>query len=193
MTGAKANGGIAGHPDRVAEFRRGVHQAIDYAKALSCPRVNCLVGFPPAGIDRAEVRRTLVDNLRHAAQTLEAAGILLLVEPINPYDMPGFQLSRSAEALALFDEIGSANVKLQYDIYHMQRSEGELARTIEIDLARIGHIQIADNPGRGEPGTGEINYPFLFALLDRIGYDGWVGCEYKPRTTTEESLAWLFP
>ena len=114
----------------------------------------------------------------------------LLVEPINRFDIPGFHLHRTDQALALLDEVGSDNAFLQYDIYHAQRTEGELAATLEKHLARIGHVQLADNPGRHEPGTGEINYPFLFQHLDRIGYTGWIGCEYKPATTTEAGLGW---
>jgi hydroxypyruvate isomerase len=150
-----------------------------------------LVGNTPAGAPADAVRKTLVDNLRFAARELERAGIKLLVEPINAYDMPGFHLTRSDEALALFDEVGERNVWLQYDIYHMQRSEGELAATMAKHLKRIAHVQIADNPGRNEPGTGEINYDFLFRRLDELGYDGWVGCEYKPRTNTLDGLGWL--
>lgn len=183
--------GIACHPGRVAEFQDGVGRAIDYAKALECKQINCLAGIVPKDVDAQTARRTLADNLKFAASELKAAGILLIAEPVNSYDIPGFFLNRSAQAIELFDEIGSDNLKLQYDIYHMQRMEGELAKTIEKLLPRIAHIQIADNPGRNEPGTGEINYDFLFGFLDRIGYGGWVGCEYKPLTTTTDGLGWL--
>lgn len=183
--------GIACHPDRVGEFRVGVAKAIEYAKALGNTQVNCLAGVAPAGIDHATLRRTFVENLRYAAAELESAGILLIVEPINSYDIPGFYLNRSAQALDIFDEVRSGNLKLQYDIYHMQRMEGELAATIERLLPHIAHIQVADNPGRHEPGTGEINYSFLFAHLDRLGYEGWIGAEYKPKTTTTEGLRWF--
>lgn len=183
--------GIACHPERVEEFRAGVDKAIEYATALGCQQVNCLAGIQPAGVSQEQARQTLVDNLRYAAGKLEAAGILLLAEPINTRDIPGFFLNRTEQALAIFDAVGSDNLKLQYDIYHMQIMEGDLAPTIEKHLARIAHVQIADNPGRHEPGTGEIHYPFLFAHLDRLGYDGWIGCEYKPRTATREGLGWL--
>ncbi|APX91531.1 hydroxypyruvate isomerase [Halomonas sp. 1513] len=183
--------GIACHPDRVEEFRAGVEQAIDYATALGCKQVNCLAGIQPQGVSQEQARQTLIDNLRYAADKLEAAGILLLAEPINTRDIPGFFLNRTDQALALFETVGSANLKLQYDIYHMQIMEGDLAPTIEANLAQIAHVQLADNPGRHEPGTGEIHYPFLFAHLDRLGYDGWIGCEYKPATTTREGLGWL--
>ena len=183
--------GIACLPDRVAEFREGVPKAIEYAKALGVPQLNCLVGKTPAGAAPDAVRRTLVENLRFAAGELKKAGIRLVAEPINTFDIPGFYLNRTPQALELFDEVGSDNLFLQYDIYHMQRMEGELAATMARHLDRIGHIQLADNPGRNEPGTGEIDYTFLFAHLDRIGYKGWVGCEYKPATTTEAGLGWL--
>ncbi|MBS1172884.1 MAG: hyi, partial [Proteobacteria bacterium] len=138
-------------------------------------------------------RETLVANLRFAAAKLDEAGIRLLIEPINTVDIPGFYLSRTRQALDLLDEVGSGNLYLQYDIYHMQRMEGELANTIRQNLGRIAHLQLADNPGRNEPGTGEINYPFLFALIDSLGYEGWIGCEYKPAATTVEGLAWVAP
>ncbi|MDN3557903.1 hydroxypyruvate isomerase [Halomonas maura] len=183
--------GIACHPDRVEEFRAGVDRAIEYARVLGNTQVNCLAGIQPEGVSDAEARQTLVDNLRFAADRLEAAGILLIAEPINTRDIPGFFLNRTAQALAIFDEVGSRNLKLQYDIYHMQIMEGDLAPTIEKHLDRIAHVQLADNPGRHEPGTGEINYPFLFAHLDRLGYQGWIGCEYKPHAGTREGLGWL--
>ncbi|WP_136253324.1 hydroxypyruvate isomerase [Onishia niordana] len=183
--------GIACHPDRVEEFREGVERAIEYARVLGNTQVNCLAGIQPEGVSDHQARQTLVDNLRFAADKLEAAGILLIAEPINTRDIPGFFLNRTTQALALFDEVGSRNLKLQYDIYHMQIMEGDLAPTIEKHLDRIAHVQLADNPGRHEPGTGEINYPFLFAHLDRLGYAGWIGCEYKPQAGTREGLGWL--
>ena len=183
--------GIACLPDRIDEFRDGVARAIEYATALGAPQVNCLAGKSPLGASDATLRQTLVGNLRYAAGELKRAGLKLLVEPINTYDIPGFYLNRTAQALSILDEVGSDNLFVQYDIYHAQRMEGELAATLARHLARIAHVQLADNPGRNEPGTGEINYPFLFAHLDRIGYKGWVGCEYKPATTTEAGLGWL--
>ena len=182
--------GIACHPDRVEEFRSGVAKAIEYAKVLGVKQVNCLVGKVPAGADEKAVHQTMVDNLRFAAGELKGAGLRLLIEPINTFDIPGFALNRTEQALALMDEVGSDNLFVQYDIYHAQRMEGELGATLEKNLARIGHIQLADNPGRNEPGTGEINYPFLFKLIDRIGYTGTIGCEYKPAGTTEAGLGW---
>ena len=182
--------GIACHPDRVEEFRSGVAKAIEYAQVLGVPQLNCLAGKAPAGVDAKVVHQTLVENLRFAAAELKSAGLRLLIEPINPFDIPGFVLNRTDQALALIDEVGSDNLFVQYDIYHAQRTEGELGATLEKNLARIGHIQLADNPGRNEPGTGEINYPFLFKLIDRIGYTGTIGCEYKPAGSTTAGLGW---
>jgi hydroxypyruvate isomerase len=182
--------GIGCHPDRTGEFREGVARAIDYASALGCPQLNCLLGKLPAGVTAADARKVVVENLRFAAGELQAAGIRLLIEPVNSFDIPGFYLTRSDQALSLIDEVGSPNLLLQYDIYHAQRMEGELGNTLSKHIARIGHIQLADNPGRGEPGTGEINYPWLFRHIDSLGYAGWIGCEYKPRSTTVEGLGW---
>jgi len=182
--------GIACHPDRVGEFQDGVGKAIDYAKALGCKQVNCLAGIEPANADPGKVRATFVDNLSFAADQLEAVGIKLLIEPINTYDIPGFWLSRTQQALDVIRDTGSSNLFLQYDIYHMQRMEGELANTIKAHLPQIAHVQLADNPGRNEPGTGEINYRFLFGFIDSIGYDGWIGCEYKPKGKTIDGLGW---
>jgi len=185
--------GIAILPNRVEEFRRGVQQAIDYASALSCRLLNCIVGLTPKDADSAVLRKTLIDNLAYAAAETAKAGIKLLVEPINTRDIPGFYLTHTRQALDLIAEVGSDNLFVQYDIYHMQIMEGDLARTMEANLPRIAHIQLADNPGRHEPGTGEINYPFLFAHLDRIGYAGWIGCEYKPLGDTAAGLGWMKP
>jgi hydroxypyruvate isomerase len=182
--------GIACHPDRVDEFRLGVSAALRYAQELDVPQLNCLAGIAPTGVSTDTLHRTLVGNLRYAADKLQRAGIKLLLEPVNTFDMPGFHVSRSSQALELIDEVGAGNLLLQYDLYHAQRMEGELAATLQRHLARIGHVQLADNPGRHEPGTGEINYPYLFELLDRIGYDGWVGCEYRPAGATEAGLDW---
>ena len=183
--------GIACHPDRVDEFRAGVGRGITYAQALGVRQLNCLAGKAPAGVSDELLRSTFVDNLRFAAHALKAAGLKLLIEPINTFDIPGFYLNRTTQAADILAEVGADNAFIQYDIYHAQRMEGELAATLQKHLPRIGHVQLADNPGRHEPGTGEIHYPFLFAHLDRIGYDGWVGCEYKPATTTQAGLGWL--
>jgi hydroxypyruvate isomerase len=182
--------GIACLPDRVDEFRAGVAKGIEVGTALGVPRLNCLAGKAPIGAADATLRKTFVDNLKFAAAEFRKAGLALLIEPINYYDIPGFYLNRTAQAIAILDDVGAPNAFVQYDIYHAQRMEGEIAGTLTKHLSRIGHIQIADNPGRNEPGTGELNYAFLFAHLDRIGYAGHVGCEYKPAGTTEEGLGW---
>lgn len=183
--------GIAVLPDRVGEFQDGVGKAIDYATALGCKQVNCLSGLAPAGVDAEKLRETFVANLAFAGQQLKARGIQLLVEAINTYDIPGFYVCGTQQTLELIDATGSDNIFLQYDIYHMQRMEGELAATIKKHLPRIAHLQLADNPGRNEPGSGEINYSFLFDYIDRLGYSGWIGCEYKPATTTVDGLGWV--
>jgi len=187
----KGERGIACHPDRINEFKDGIGTAIDYAKALGCRTVNCLGGIKPEAVAREKAWETMAANLAFAAPALAKESILLVIEPINRYDIPGFLLNTSADGIAMMDAAKHDNIKLQYDFYHMQRMEGELAATSERLLPRIGHIQIADNPGRNEPGTGEINYSFLLKHLDRIGYQGWVGCEYKPKAGTVEGLGWL--
>jgi hydroxypyruvate isomerase len=182
--------GMACDPNRVDEFRAGVASALHYAKALDVGQVHCMAGKLPAGLAPELARATYLDNLRYAAQQCESTGINVLIEPINHYDMPGYFLNRSSQALQIIQEAACPNLFLQYDVYHMQRMEGELCNTIEANLARIKHIQIADTPGRHEPGTGEINYRHLFAFLDRIGYDGWLGCEYNPAGDTNAGLDW---
>jgi len=183
--------GIAILPDRVEEFRDGVETALRYASVLGCTQLNCLAGIAPEGADPRELEATFVANLRYAAERLGEVGIRLLIEPINTRDMPGFYLSTSAQALAVMDAVGSDNLFLQYDIYHMQVMEGDIAARLGALLPRIAHVQFADTPGRHEPGTGELNFPFLFAYLDRIGYAGWASAEYRPRGSTDESLGWL--
>ena len=183
--------GIACDPVRINEFREGVDKAISYADVLGNDRINCLAGIPPEGIDTQTARQTLVGNLQYAAEKLKSANIRLMIEAIKTIDIPGFFINNTIQATEIRERVGSDNLFLQYDIYHMQIMEGDLARTIENNLDAIGHIQLADNPGRHEPGTGEINYHFLFKHLNRIGYQGWVGCEYKPATTTDEGLSWV--
>lgn len=183
--------GIACHPDRVGEFREGVAKALAYETVLGAGQLNCLAGKVPAGVDAALVHQTFIGNLRFAAAELKKAGLRLLIEPINHFDIPGFYLNYTAQASAILAEVGADNLFIQYDIYHMQRMEGELAATMQKYFAQIGHVQLADNPGRNEPGTGEIHFPYLFAHLDRLGYQGWIGCEYKPAHSTEAGLGWL--
>jgi hydroxypyruvate isomerase len=183
--------GIAAHPDRVADFRAGVRRAVELAHKLGTPRLNCIAGNRHPGYSLEEQHATLVQNLRYAAAALADAGLTLLVEPLNRYDLPDFLLTSSQAALALIAEVGAPNLRLQYDVYHMQRGEGELAGTIAANLEQIGHIQIADTPGRHEPGTGEINYRFLLPYLDQIGYNGSVGLEYIPAGDTSAGLTWM--
>ena len=190
---AQGERGIACHPDRVGEFQDGVGKAIEYAMKLGCKQVNCLAGIRPGHLDPNEARETFIKNLQYAAPRLKDAGIKLLIEAINTRDIPGFFLNYTRQALDLIQAVGSDNLFVQYDIYHMQIMEGDLARTIEENLKLIAHMQLADNPGRNEPGTGEINYPFLFRHIDRLGYPGWIGCEYKPATTTDAGLGWAAP
>ena len=183
--------GIACIPGRETEFQEGVGKAIDYAKALGCFQINCLVGLTPRNVPVEKVRATLINNLRFAAKALDNEGIRLLIEPLNDRDMPGFYLVHTADALQIMKEVGHRNLWLQYDVYHMQIMEGNLTKTILDNLSTISHIQIADNPGRHEPGTGEINFANLFKAIETAGYDRWVGCEYKPAGRTEDGLQWL--
>lgn len=183
--------GIACLPERVAEFRSGVTKAIDYATALGVPQLNCLAGKAPAGTDPKLLHDTFVNNLQYAASELKKANLKLLIEPINTFDIPGFYLSKTEQGIAILDAVAADNAFLQYDIYHAQRMEGELGNTIQKYFNRIGHIQLADNPGRNEPGTGEIHYAYLFDLIDRLGYSGYIGCEYKPLKATEAGLGWM--
>jgi hydroxypyruvate isomerase len=187
---ARGDRGIACLPGREREFREGVEKAIAYAKAVNCPRLNCLAGIAPADREHFAV---LVENVRYAARKLGAAGLSLTLEPINTRTVPGFFLSRSAQALDVLNAAGEANAFVQYDFFHMQIMEGDLARTVERLLARIGHIQLADVPDRHEPGTGEINFDFLLRRLDALGYSGFVGCEYNPKGDTLEGLKWAQP
>jgi len=188
---AAGDRGIACQPERSAEFRAGVDRAIEFAQALGVSQLNCLAGVAPAGTPPAQVRETMLSNLAFAAAALKRHDLRLLIEPVNTFDVPGFLVHRTQQALDLIRQTDADNVFVQFDIYHAQRMEGELAATLQKHLPHIGHVQIADNPGRHEPGTGEINYPFLFKHLDRIGYAGWVGCEYVPANGTEAGLGWL--
>ena len=187
---AKGERGIACLPGREREFQDSVEKAIAYAKAVDCPRLNCLAGLAPA--DRAHLE-VLVGNVRYAARRLGEAGLQLVLEAINTRSVPGFFLSRSAQAIDVLNAAGEPNAFLQYDFFHMQVMEGDLAKTVERLLPRIGHIQLADVPDRHEPGSGEINFDFLLRHLDAIGYSGWVGCEYNPRGDTLEGLKWARP
>jgi hydroxypyruvate isomerase len=183
--------GITIYPNTVAEFRGGVARAVRYAKALGCTQLHCLAGTAPVGAEHRAMRKTYIDNLGFAAQALADEGMTLLIEPINTRDVRGYFLDTTAKAADIIESVGAENLRLQYDCYHMQIMEGDLTPTIDKYLSLIAHVQIADTPGRHEPGTGEINFPFVLDHLDRVGYRGWVGCEYRPRTSTYDSLAWF--
>src|SRR4051812_26308021 len=189
-TGRRASAASPAFLTALASSRRASAAPWSMRESLGCPQLNCLVGLTPTGVDAERVRQILVDNLRFAAGELGRSGVRLLVEPVNSKDIPGFHLNRVDKAVAVLDDVGSPNAFLQFDFYHQQRMDGELLATYRRLKDRIAHVQIADNPGRHEPGTGEVNYPFLFEALDREGYEGWIGCEYKPKTTTSAGLAW---
>jgi hydroxypyruvate isomerase len=190
---AKGDRGIACQPERKNEFREGVDRAIEYAKAVGCPRLNSLAGIPSSGLDKEKAKQTLVENLRYAAGKLKAAGLVLLTEPCNTRTIPGFFLNTSKEGIEVIDAAGADNLMLQYDVFHMQIVEGDIAKTIERLLPRIGHIQIADVPDRNEPGTGELNFGWLLPHIDRLGYQGWIGAEYIPNGDTVQGLSWAAP
>lgn len=183
--------GIAANPNRMSEFQEGVGKAVEAGKKLGVRQINCLGGLAPEGISEDRIYQTFVDNLKFAGRELKKAGIRLLVEPVNNLDVPGAYLVHTQKAIDMIKATDSDNIFLQHDIYHMQRMEGELANTIKTHIAMIRHMQLADNPGRNEPGTGEINYRYLFRFIDELGYDGWIGCEYRPKTTTLEGLGWI--
>jgi hydroxypyruvate isomerase len=183
--------GVACLPGRDEEFRAGVAKAVRYAQALGTPRLHAMAGLLPANAERARHRATYVENLRYAAAETARHGITLLIEPINTRDIPGYFLNTQAEAHAIREEIGASNLKVQMDLYHVQIVEGDIAMKVRKYLPHVGHIQIAGVPERNEPDTGEINYPYLFRLLDELGYDGWLGCEYRPARGTVEGLGWM--
>jgi len=192
--------GIACLPGREDEFRAGIARTLDYARALDCPRIHVMAGLAPPDAQADALHTTYIANVRHAAQQAAPHGIDILLEPINERDMPGFFLNRQEQAHALLKQIGEPNVKVQMDLYHCQIVEGDLAMKIRRDLptGRIGHIQIAGVPERHEPDVGEIHYAYLFTLLDELGYDGWIGCEYRPARgtaphATRDGLGWLKP
>ncbi|QNP47389.1 2-oxo-tetronate isomerase [Diaphorobacter aerolatus] len=190
--------GTACLPGRETEFRDGIGLALGYAQALACPRVHVMAGLVPEGLDRADAHRTYVGNLRHAARLAGEQGVDIMIEPINARDMPGYFLSRQEAAHALVDEIGESNVRVQMDLYHCQIAEGDLAAKLRrfLPTGRVGHMQIAGVPERHEPDMGEVNYPYLFELIDQLGFDGWLGCEYRPVRGavpggTSQGLGWL--
>ena len=185
--------GMAALPGREAEVAASVEKALAYAEVLGCTRLHCMAGLPSVDADRAACRTAFVANLRRAAEACAARGVTLLVEPINTRDMPGYFLNYQREGRALVEEVGASNLRLQLDLYHCQIMEGDLAAHIREFLPVTGHVQVAGVPERHEPDTGEVNYPYLFDLLDKLGYDGWIGCEYRPRGRTEDGLGWFAP
>jgi hydroxypyruvate isomerase len=182
--------GLAALPGREAEYRAGVDTALTYAKATKCRLLHAMAGLVLEGHDRAEAERTYIENLRYAAERAAPEGVSVIIEPINTRDIPGYFLNTTTQAMAIIDRVGHPNIKLQLDLYHVQIMEGDLAHRIRALAGRYPHIQIAGNPGRHEPDIGEINYPFLFDLLDEIGYSGWIGCEYRPKGETRAGLGW---
>ena len=188
---SKGERGIACLPDRIGEFQDSVGRAIEYASRLRCPQLNCLAGLAPEGVSRDRLRTTFVDNLRFAADKMKHAGLTLLIEPLNTRDTPRFFLHTPAQAVGIISEVGRDNLRLQFDAFHTHVMEGDVVASLNRHLAHIGHVQVADDPGRHEPGTGQIDFPSFFQALDRTAYAGWIGCEYMPSGVTEESLAWL--
>ena len=185
--------GLSSLPGREEEFRRGVATALDYARALGNQRLHVMAGLIQPGEDRARHRAVYLANLAYAAKQAASLGITVVIEPINTRDIPGFFLNRQDEAHAVCAEVGAPNLKVQFDLYHCQIVEGDLAMKLRKYMAGTGHIQIAGVPERHEPDVGEINYPYLFGVMDELGYDGWVGCEYRPRGETSAGLGWARP
>jgi 2-dehydrotetronate isomerase len=182
--------GIGALVGREQEFRDGVETAVVYAKATRCRLLHAMAGVLPAGRDAAEAEQVYLGNLRHAADRLAAEDLTLVIEPINTRDIPGYFLNTTTQAMALIERVGRPNLKLQLDLYHVQIMEGDLAHRIRTLAGHYPHVQIAGNPGRHEPDIGEINYPFLFDLLDELNYSGWIGCEYRPKGETRAGLGW---
>ena len=185
--------GLASLPGRDSEFREALDTALTYARVLGNRRLHVMAGLLPAGADRARHRDVYLANLALAAREAASLGITIVIEPINTRDIPGYFLNRQDEAHEILADVGAPNIKVQMDFYHCQIVEGDLAMKLRRHVRDVGHIQIAGVPERHEPDTGEVNYPYLFALMDELGYDGWVGCEYRPRAGTSEGLGWLRP
>jgi 2-dehydrotetronate isomerase len=183
--------GLASLPGREETFRAGVARAIEYAHALGTPRLHAMAGLLPAGADRSKHRAVYLENLRYSARELAKHGLVLLIEPINTRDIPGYFLNTQEEAHAVREEVGAANLKVQMDFYHVQIVEGDIAMKFRKYFEHVGHIQVASVPERNEPDDGEVNYRYLFRLIDDLGYGGWIGCEYRPRAGTAQGLGWL--
>jgi hydroxypyruvate isomerase len=182
--------GLAALPGREDDFWVCFQQAFDYANKIDCKRIRIVCGHTTSEVSRERMIQTLVDNLKRAAPVAATQDVQLLLEALNQYDAPGYLLATTGEAIAVIERVGCDNLMLQLDLYHCQRSEGDLSGHLRRLFGRYGHVQFSNSPGRHEPGVGEIHYPYLFALLDQLGYDGWVGCEYLPSTTSQESLNW---
>lgn len=182
--------GTAGLPGRQAEFRDGIHRALDYAGALGGTMVHVMAGTPPAGLRPGVAQATYVANLAWAAEQAAPRGVLLVIEPINHRDMQGFLLNTTGQGAAVVEALGRERVGLQFDVYHCQVTEGDVTRRMEALMPLIAHMQVADVPDRHEPGTGEIGWGHVFATMDRLGYPGWVGCEYRPAGDTVAGLGW---
>ncbi|MCW5730946.1 MAG: hydroxypyruvate isomerase family protein [Alphaproteobacteria bacterium] len=185
--------GFAALPGRTRDFDAALARALDYAGTLGCKRLHVMAGIPDPADAPAHCRASFLDNLRRAAERCRAAGVTPLIEPINRRDIPGYYLADFALARGILAELGDAGVRLQHDLYHAQIIEGDLSKGLERNFPLIGHVQIANPPGRHEPDRGEINFPHLFALLDTLGYEGWIGCEYRPMAGTEAGLGWARP
>lgn len=188
---AKGERGLACLPDRKNEFKEGVLQALDYAEVLDNTLLHCMAGIKPETISSTQALDCYLENLAFASETAAKANRIICIEPINSFDIPGYFLNYSQQAIDVITELNQANLKLQYDIYHAQRMEGHLSQSIQKLLPYIAHIQIANTPGRHEPSHGEINYTFIFDWLKKLNYNGWIGCEYNPATTTSEGLGWF--
>ena len=190
---AKGERGQAALPGRQAEFREGMKRALEYAAVLSCPRLHVMAGLAPAGVPRDTLLSTYAANLAWAAEEAGKAGVKPVIEPINHRDIPGFFLNTTDEAAAIIQAVGPEKLGMQFDLYHCQITEGDIVKRAEKHLPLIAHMQVADNPGRTEPGTGEVNWPFVFRAIDAMGFRGWIGCEYRPAAETEAGLGWFAP
>jgi hydroxypyruvate isomerase len=185
--------GTAALPDRREEFREGIRRALDYAAALECPRLHVMAGLAPAGVPHDTLTATFAANLDFAAELAMKAGVKPVIEPINHRDIPGFFLNTTDQAAAIIQALGPERVGMQFDLYHCQITEGDIVKRVERHLPLIAHMQVADNPGRNEPGTGEVNWPFVFRRIDELGFRGWIGCEYRPAGETTAGLGWFAP
>ena len=189
----KGDRGLTSIPGREAEFDGLIDQALDYARIIGCKRLHVMAGLKPEGADDAECRAVYVRNIKHAAERFAPHGITALLEPINTRDIPGFYLNRQDDAISVLDAVGAENAALQMDLYHCQIVEGDVAMKIRANFGRIAHFQIAGVPDRHEPDLGEVNYPYLFDVIDGLGYTGWIGCEYRPKGATLDGLGWAAP